>query len=141
MWIPETEEEIVRAVNSGGLTESAIFDAKQDLSANREIAKDICAMTVNGGSIIYGIGEDEHGHLTVLNPIDVAGQKERIASIVQTSISEPPEVRIVLIPTEADPSKGYLVVGVPPSPRAPHMVIVGGGRIVSTVEALRVTCD
>jgi len=126
MWIPETEEEIVRAVNSGGLTESAIFDAKQDLSANREIAKDICAMTVDGGSIIYGIGEDEHGHLTVLNPIDVAGQKERIASIVQTSISEPPEVRIVLIPTEADPSKGYLVVRVPPSPRVPHMVIVGG---------------
>ncbi len=64
MWIPKSEEEIVNAVNSDALEESAIFDAKVELpSKNIEIAKDIAAMSNDGGVIIYGIGEDENGRL------------------------------------------------------------------------------
>ncbi len=127
MWIPKTEDEIVNAVTSGALEESAIFDAKKELpSKNQEIAKDIAAMANDGGVLIYGIGEDAHDQPTILNPIPLTGQPERVTSIVQTSIAEPPAIVISMIQTAADPSKGYLIVVVPASERAPHMVVVKG---------------
>jgi hypothetical protein len=114
-------------VNSNSLEETAIFDAKIALpSKNIETAKDIAAMSNDGGVIIYGIGEDENGQLKILAPLTLAGQPERISSIVQTSIAEPPRFHIQTILTKNDPSKGYVIVVVPPSERAPHMVIVGG---------------
>lgn len=48
--------------------------------------------------------------------------------IVRFCISEPPTIRIQPIPTDNDPRVGYLVVAVPPSPRAPHMVTVDRDR-------------
>ena len=127
MWIPDTEQEIMAVVTSGTLEETSIFDAKREVSAKSpEIAKDVAAMANDGGVIIYGIDEDEHGRPAVLSPVLLAGQRERIASIVQTAIAEPPAVTISTIPTAADPSHGYIVVMVPPSERAPHMVVVKG---------------
>lgn len=129
MWMPKNEEEIVQTVTSGSLEESTVFDAKRELpdkSKNKEIAKDIAAMAVNGGVLIYGIDEDEHGRPNILNPIPIAGQRERITSIVQSSVAEPPAFSSYAIPTATDPAVGYIVVVVPPSERAPHMVIVKG---------------
>ena len=126
MWIPKTEEEIVEVVTSGSLEESAVFDAKRELPAknkNLEIAKDIAAMATDGGVLIYGIAEDEDRRPTGPNPIPLAGQPERISVIVQTSIAEAPRIVISTIPTADDPSVGYLVVVVPASERAPHMVV------------------
>jgi hypothetical protein len=127
MWIPQTEAEIVSVVTSGTLEESVTFDAKREIPAkNPEIAKDIAAMANDGGVIIYGIAEDDQGRPTILTPIPLAGQRERIGSIVQTAIAEPPSVTVSAIPTTDDPSRGYIMVVVPPSERAPHMVIVKG---------------
>jgi hypothetical protein len=127
MWVPKTEEEIINAVTSRALEEGPNFDAKRELPGNnQEIAKDIAAMANDGGVLIYGIGEDEHGRVTVLNPIPLAGQAERITSIVQTSVSEPPMISITGILSRTDLSLGYLIVVVPPSVRAPHMVVVRG---------------
>jgi hypothetical protein len=127
MWIPTNEEEIVKVVMSGSLEESAIFDAKKELpSKNQEIAKDIAAMANDGGVIIYGIDEDEHGRPTILNPIPLKNQAERITSIVRTGITEPPVIKVSTIPTTANSSEGYLIVVVPASPRAPHMVVLRG---------------
>ncbi len=66
-------------------------------------------MTVDGGSLVYGLGEDKDGRLTVLAPVELAGA-QRVAQIVETSISEPPFVRIQTLPLEEDPSKGYVLV-------------------------------
>jgi hypothetical protein len=127
MWIPKSEEEIVNAVNSDALEESAIFDAKTALpSKNIEIAKDIAAMSNDGGVIIIGIGEDENKRLKILTPVVISGQPERISSIAHTSIAESPRFHIDTIPTAKDPSKGYIIIVIPPSERAPHMVIVNG---------------
>lgn len=125
MWIPKNEAEIVSVVTNGQLQETASLDAKAEISKNTEIAKDIAAMTNDGGVIIYGIGQDQHKRLTILSPFPLANQPERISSIVRSSISEPPTVHIHPIPTVSDPTKGYIIVEIPPSPRAPHMVIVG----------------
>lgn len=129
MWIPESEKEIVDVVTSGSLEESVTFDAKAELPSkrrNHELAKDVAAMATEGGVLLYGVAEDEHGRPTSLTPIPLAGQPERIAAIVRTSIAEPPFIRISQIATADDPSKGYIVVVVPPSERAPHMVVVKG---------------
>lgn len=127
MWLPKTEKEIVDAVTSGSLEESSIFDAKKELpSKNLEIAKDIASMANDGGTIIFGIDEDENKRLTILNPIPLSGQAERIDNIVRTSIAEPLQIQINSIPTSKDQTKGYLVIFIPPSERAPHMVVVKG---------------
>ncbi len=51
--------------------------------------------------------------------------KERVDQIVRTSISEPPTIQIHEIPKENHAEEGYLVVTIPSSSRAPHMVTVG----------------
>ena len=126
MWLPKTETEIIKVVQSGSLEETAIFDAKEELSKNSEIAKDIAAMANDGGVIIYGIGEDEHGRITRLTPLSIDGQAEKIDAIVRSSITEPLVIHISSIPTEENPAVGYLIVYIPPSERAPHMVVVKG---------------
>jgi hypothetical protein len=130
MWIPETAAEVEDAAARGELEETHTFDAKSSLPApkkNHDLAVDVDAMTVDGGSLLYGLAEDENGRLTVLAPVELAGAPERIAQIVETSISEPPFVRIQTLPLEDDPSKGYVLVIVPQSRRAPHQVISDEG--------------
>ena len=129
MWIPRTERDIVSAIEAGNLIENATFDAKMglpDKGKSKDLAKDVAAMANNGGVLLYGLGEDENQRPTVPKPFDLAGARERVDQIVQASISEPPVIEIYAIPTESDPSIGYLVVVVPPSHRAPHMVTAGG---------------
>jgi len=81
---------------------------------------------VDGGTLLYGIGEDEHGRPRIPKPIELVGAAERVSQIVQSCISEPPAIEVREIPSEDDPARGYLAVVVPPSPQAPHMVTVGG---------------
>ena len=128
MWIPATEQEILAAIETGGLTETASFDAKSELPAKRksvDLAVDVAAMASDGGTLLYGVGEDEDRRPTVPRPFRLSGARERVDQIVRTSISEPPNIDVFEIPTDHDSSLGYLVVAVPPSPRAPHMVTVG----------------
>lgn len=129
MWVPESARAVADAVASGSLEETASFDAKAALPGSgrsKDLAADVAAMANDGGVLLYGVGEDEHGRPAVLTPIPLAGAAERVDQIVRTCVSEPPEVRILTLPDEEDPATGYLVVSVPPSPRAPHMVTVGG---------------
>src|SRR6266540_5238727 len=127
MWIPKTEDEIVQAITLGSLVESPTFDAKREIPASgksKDLAKDVAAMATDGGTLLYGIAEDVTGRPTVPAPFPLVGVAERVASIVRSGISEPPEIFVLTIPTAADSTVGYLVVSVPPSPRAPHMVTI-----------------
>ncbi|HXI26738.1 MAG TPA: ATP-binding protein [Pyrinomonadaceae bacterium] len=128
MWIPKTEEEIIDAAANRTLEETITFDGKREISSkNIEIAKDISAFAnTSGGVLIYGLAEDSDGKLAILNPIKLKGERERIDQIVRTAIDEVPFIKITAIETQHDPSIGYLIVIVPPSERAPHMVIVKG---------------
>jgi hypothetical protein len=129
MWIPESEQEILAAIEARGLTESATFDAKAALPTrgrSKDLAVDVAAMANDGGTLLYGVGEDDHGRPMVPNPFELAGAAERVDQIVSTSISESPVIEVRSIRKGDDPDLGYLVVAVPQSPRAPHMVVVGG---------------
>lgn len=124
MWPPRTAADVDLAVENG-LEESHSFDAKLLPAKNKDIAIDVCAMTVDGGMLLYGVGEDERKRLTVRAPFDLGGVPERIDQIVATSIMEPPTKFVRLLELGDNPSRGYVLVEVPASPRAPHQVIVG----------------
>src|SRR5215216_2436679 len=97
MWMPASEEEILVAIEAGNLIENATFDAKAalpDKGKSKDLAKDIAAMAVNGGTLLYGVGEDEHDRPTILKPFKIAGARERVDQIVRASISEPPIIEV-----------------------------------------------
>lgn len=128
MWIPRSEQEVLAAIESGNLSETSSFDVKSALpkkGRSKDLAVDVAAMANDGGTLLYGVDENDHGEPAVRTPIELNGAKERVDQIVRTCISEPPDIEIYAIPTEEDEGKGYLVVAVPSSPRAPHMVTVG----------------
>jgi hypothetical protein len=128
MWVPRNAEQIEAAARSGELVESPSFDAKAELpiaKKNSDIAKDVAAMATDGGVLLYGVGEDEHGQPTMPRPIPLTGAADRIGQVVATSIAEVPYVDVREYPSAGDPSMGYLVVIVPQSARAPHQVTVG----------------
>jgi hypothetical protein len=123
MWVPASAAEIEQAVTNRALDENAYFDAKRELGKNKELAKDVAAMANNGGVFIYGVDEDECGRPTVLAPVALTGLRERVDSVIRTSIAEPPTIQVHERPLDDDLARGYLVVAVPASPRAPHMVV------------------
>jgi hypothetical protein len=128
MWIPATEQEILAAIEAGDLIETTSFDAKETLPTkgkSNDLAVDVAAMSADGGTLLYGVGEDDNDRLTVPQPFELAGARERVDQIVRSTISEPPVIEVYTIPTDNDPSLGYLVVQLPASSRAPHMVTVG----------------
>lgn len=128
MWIPKNEQEILIATNNGSLEETLTFDAKKELPPkNFEIAKDVSAMANSaGGIIIFGINEDARGRPTIPAPFELKGQREKIDNILRTLVSEVPNYTISAIESQSDATKGYIVLVIPPSERAPHMVIKKG---------------
>jgi hypothetical protein len=129
MWVPGNLEQLEQAVTSGALEEKHDFDAKRELpTSNKELAKDIAAMTTDGGLLVYGIAEDDNGQPRVLQPIELSGAAERIDQVAQHSLSGTPKIEFVHLRTPEDGGRGYLVVVVPPSPEAPHQVTVGNDR-------------
>jgi predicted HTH transcriptional regulator len=126
--MPRSEQDILSAVDTGDLIETATFDAKSALPGkgkSKDLAVDVAAMSADGGTLLYGVAEDENDRLRAPQPFLLAGARERVDHIVRTSISEPPAIEVHAIPTDDDPSVGYLVVNIPALPRAPHMVTVG----------------
>jgi hypothetical protein len=69
VWVPTSASEVEEAAARGDLEETHTFDAKAALPTakkNHDLAVDVDAMTVDGGSILFGLGEDEDGRLTIL---------------------------------------------------------------------------
>jgi predicted HTH transcriptional regulator len=123
-WRPATLQELETAINNGLIEENHFLDFKRELkppgqSANREFAKDIAAFAVDGGVILVGVDE---GPPVSVNPIPLQGLAERVEQIGLMTVTEPVSVTTTLLRTADDQQSGVLVIEVPASPRAPHMV-------------------
>src|SRR6266536_1323324 len=92
MWNPTAVAEIEEAVNAGELHETSQLDFKEALGSNDDIAVDVSAMTVDGGVLIYGVGEDDNDRPARLCPIELAGATERIDQVLRSSVHESPTV-------------------------------------------------
>jgi hypothetical protein len=75
-----SEREILAAIEAGSLIETASFDAKVALPAkgrSKEIAVDVAAMANDGGTLLYGVGDDEDGRLTIPKPFRASANRLR----------------------------------------------------------------
>lgn len=126
MWVPKTAVELEAAINANTLPpESATYEYKQQLpptGKNVDIAIDVSAMSVDGGVIIYGVGEDKAAGSFFKAPIQLQGAVERISQTIESNVKERPEFTARPLPINGMPGEGYIVVDIPPSVRAPHMV-------------------
>lgn len=115
-------EQIEMAATGGLLGERQWIELKQDLGpvkrdVNVELARDLAALSVDGGLLIFGIADDQR--VTGCDPSQLT---TRISQVASTGIKPP------LSPVIHDPvfdpagSRAVLVVEVPPSADAPHMV-------------------
>lgn len=125
-WHPEDEAAIEAAVREGLISESHFFDAKREIeqsaAARKELARDLVSFAIDGGSLLIGLEEDKIQRTWNLAPQPLAGQAERVEMIAKT-LSDPPLFVVTHeLPSQQDPSKGYLLVTIPASPVAPHMV-------------------
>jgi hypothetical protein len=151
MWVPRDAAAVGDPARAGEIEETTGFDAKADLPErknNSTLAIDVAAMSTDGGVLLYGVAEDEHRRPTIPQPIALAGAADRVDQIVSTSIAEVPYIDVRELPCSDDPSRGYLLVIVPQSARAPHQVTVGadlrfygrgakGNRILTEGEVAR----
>lgn len=124
LWVPHTYDELEAGLTSG-MYESPRLDAKREMGSTKDICKDVAAMANEGGVLLYGIDEASDHRLEFGSPIDPHTAEERISNAVRTGIHNPPRIfPIVLMKPES--RGGYLVLVVPQSPLAPHMVDIGG---------------
>lgn len=124
-WAPESEEELLRALADGTVDESHYLDFKRESGSNerarKESAVDLASFALDGGVLIFGVDEPTPGSF-VPYPIALENLSEKIEQIAANSVDPGLHIRTRAIPSAADPTLGYLVVEVPPSPGAPHMV-------------------
>lgn len=124
VWYPTTWAEVQALI---GQAETDTLDFKQklpatDKRARLECAKDLAAMSINGGAIIYGIAETD-SVAAAIEDVDFAGTPERFQQIVGSNATPavPITVECVADP-DSDGRRGVVVVAVAPSRTAPHMV-------------------
>jgi hypothetical protein len=120
-----TEAEVEAAIVGGLLRETHFLELKSEIPPNKgrsntETARDLAQFAVDGGSLLVGVQEGAGG--LARSPQTLAGLGERLESIAATLCDPPLPIICEPIPSLSDPAVGYLLVHVPPSPLAPHMV-------------------
>ncbi|MEZ0350151.1 helix-turn-helix domain-containing protein [Mycobacterium sp. pR1184] len=120
---PRTEEDLEHLAQNGLLEESHSLDLKRELgsgtAANKDLAKDIAAFSLDGGTILIGVDEDTSP--PSLWPVPLEGLAERIEQVARMRVDEAVQVRTTVIDSTTKTGHGYVVVHVPQSFRAPHM--------------------
>lgn len=125
-WLPQSEADIQAAIDQGLLEETHYLDVKRELSsgkgANKELARDMASFGIDGGKLILGLDEDGETGAITRAPQPLAGLSERVEQVGRSIPDPPVDVTTHAIPSDGDASVGYLIVVVPRSANAPHMV-------------------
>jgi hypothetical protein len=121
-----TEADIDAAIEGGLFEERHYLDLKELLrpgsAANKELAKDLASFAVDGGALAFGIAEDKGARTFSKAPLLLNGLAERIEQVAAMAPDPPLAVLTREIPSQAGEGLGYLVVHIPASSTAPHMV-------------------
>jgi hypothetical protein len=131
--VADATEVSVAGLVAAGVSEDFDLDFKEQLYGNgdserRALAGDVAAMANNaGGLIVIGIREDGHARAAEAPGVPLSdGEHRRMTQIIAT-ISPLPVFEIRAVPAAADPNRGYYLLAVHRSPRAPHAVPVNEG--------------
>jgi hypothetical protein len=116
------------------VSESFDLDFKREHYGNadgdkRALAGDVAALANSaGGIIVLGIEEDEHARAVAAPGVTISDSEiRRIHQIAADKVAPVPVLEVLPAPDPADPGRGFLVIAVPRSPRAPHAVLVNDG--------------
>ena len=124
-WTPARWSDVVEAAAGGLLDESHWIDLKRELppdrARNTELAKDLASFAVDGGLLLIGI-EDHNSYAGRVCGVELAGLADRVDQVARDRVRPSLVVRSQEIRDPDRPGWGCLLVHVPPSPQAPHMV-------------------
>jgi Schlafen, AlbA_2 len=125
-WTPATWADVVAAAASGLLDESHWVELKRELplhkrTINTEHAQDLASLAVESGLLVIGI-EDHDSHAGKVCGVELAGLADRVGQIARDKVHPSLVVRSREVPDPSRPGWGCLLVHVPRSPEAPHMV-------------------
>ena len=128
-WQPRSLADVQAAIDDGTLGERHWLDAKAQVgttaSSRKDLAKDLTSFANDGGGLLIGVREDKDAGTLHVAPVPLAGLAETIDQIARSRCDPPLYVVCHPLPGPADsdsPAHGVLLVQVPPSPLAPHMV-------------------
>ncbi|MDX2600292.1 ATP-binding protein [Streptomyces caniscabiei] len=124
-WTPKAEADLQAAVDGGLFEESHHLDLKKAPNSkgdNRELARDLSSFAVHGGTLIIGVQENKENRTFELAPQPLNGLPEKIEQVARTIPDPPLTILTEEISAAADDGTGYLIVHIPASPVAPHMV-------------------
>ncbi len=125
-WAPGTWTDVVEAAAGGLIDESHWVDLKQELPSgkakhNTDLAKDLASLAVDGGLLVIGV-EDVESHAGTVCGVELAKLADRVDQVAHGKIHPPLGVRSREVPDPSRPGWGCLLVHVPASAEAPHMV-------------------
>ena len=125
-WTPAGWSDVVEAAAGGLLDESHWVDLKQELPAgkrthNTELAQDLASFAVDGGLLVIGV-EDHNSRAGKVCGVELAKLADRVDQVARDKVRPSLVVRSHEVPDPDRPGRGCLLVHVPPSPQAPHMV-------------------
>ena len=90
---------------------------------HEELARDLASMSERGGFLVYGVKEDKARHTFTVDEMDLpVGLHETVDSVARSRVTPPLSVMPTLVMNPEEPTRGLMVVEVPDSPDAPHMV-------------------
>lgn len=125
-----TITEIRTATADGAFEENHYLEAKTLLktrttSEKDELARDLAQFAFDGGTVVFGVREhkDNPEQRFSVEPFDLGTNvREQIEQIAQERCSPPLAVQVREVRSDGDSGTGCIMVEVPPSSRAPHMV-------------------
>lgn len=119
-----TWDQIESAAHGGAFEESQWVELKEMIPrgkpTNIELARDLASLSVHGGVLIVGI-KDKTCEVVGTN---VQGLRDRISQVASMQVHPPlsPVIYPDVLPPNGDLDTSILVIEVPASPQAPHMV-------------------
>lgn len=124
-FTPAGWDDIVKAAAQGILDETHWVELKtlppKGADANTELARDLASLSVDGGVIVIGI-EDNHGKPRAVIGANTEGFVSHLDATARSTVTPPLTITTTTIPHPTDPELAVLVVTVPASAGAPHMV-------------------
>jgi hypothetical protein len=125
-WTPTAWSDVVEVAAGGLLDESHWVDLKREFPAgkrthNTELAQDLASLAVDGGLLVVGV-EDHDSRAGKVCGVELAGLADRVDQVARDKVRPSLVVRSHEVRDPDRPGWGCLLVHVPPSAEAPHMV-------------------
>ncbi|WP_280491970.1 AlbA family DNA-binding domain-containing protein [Nocardia asiatica] len=115
-------------VAAGALKEHHWAEAKKALGpsgkdeTNIELGRDLASLSVEGGTLFIGVTDGKGKGDKLVGIADVEAERDRLDQISRTRVSPPLNITTTTFADPDDPALAVLIVTVPASASAPHMV-------------------